>query len=63
VCTQQLAYKKIDSDDLKDYLKAEARLAEMAALTAAGIAAADLQRFRDALINTIVDAATSTFKI
>jgi hypothetical protein len=63
VWTQQLAANEIDADDFADFVKADARLAEMAALSAAGIAAADLQRFRDALITTIVDAATSTFKI
>lgn len=63
VWTQQLTAGKIDADDFADFVSADARLVEMAALTATGIAAADLQRFRDALINTIVDAATSTFKI
>ncbi len=60
--TAQLAAGTIDSGDFTAYLKADASLAQMAALTAAGIAAADLQRFRDTLIDTVVSAAVATFK-
>ena len=60
--TQQLAEGKIEADDLAEYVKADADLAGLAALTGAGIAAADLQRFRDTLINTVIDAAVATFK-
>ncbi|MEJ0046830.1 MAG: hypothetical protein WDN04_12490 [Rhodospirillales bacterium] len=60
--TVQLAAGTIDRGDLTDYLKADATLAQMAALTAAGIAEADLQRFRDTLIDTVVSAAVATFK-
>src|ERR1700734_840119 len=60
--TTQLAAGTIDSEDLTAFLKADATLAQMAALTAAGIAEADLQRFRDTLINAVLSAAVATFK-
>jgi hypothetical protein len=56
--SQQLAKNQIDKDDFEANVQAEADLAKLAALTAAGIAAADLQRFRDGLVNVIVSAAT-----
>jgi hypothetical protein len=53
----QLARKEITADDLKFNVQGDADLAEMAALTEAGIGAADLQRFRDSLVDTVVGAA------
>ncbi len=61
--TSELANGKIDEDDLTDYVRADAALATMAAITAAGIAAADLQRFRTAVIDTVISAAITTFKV
>lgn len=59
--TAELANQQITADDMESYVQADAALATMAALTQAGIAAATLQRFRDALIDVVVTAATSTF--
>ncbi len=61
--TAELAAGQIDAGDLMDFLAADEALAEMAALTEAGIAAADIQRFRDTLVNTVVSAAVATFKL
>lgn len=61
--TSELAAGQIDAEDLREYVEADVALAKLAALTAAGIGLADLQRFRDALVDTVVNAAVSTFKI
>jgi hypothetical protein len=61
--TQQLATGQISGQDLSDFVQADAALATMAALTEAGIAAADLQRFRDTLVNVVINAALSSFKV
>ncbi len=61
--TQQLANGQIDKADFADFVRADADLAKLAALTAAGIAETDLQRFRDALIQAVIDAAAATFKL
>jgi hypothetical protein len=59
--TSQLDAGELTKDEFADLMKGDADLAELDALTRAGVAAADLQRFRDALINLVIDAATKAF--
>jgi hypothetical protein len=53
----QLAKGEITKDDFAENVQGDADLVKMAALTEAGIALADAQRLRDALINTVIDAS------
>jgi hypothetical protein len=59
--TSELADNKLTQDDFADLVKGDADLAELDALTQAGIIEADLQRFRDGLVNLVVDAAFKAF--
>ncbi len=59
--TKELAENKLSKDEFEDLVRGEADVAKMAALTQAGITAARIQRFRNALINLVIDAAFKTF--
>jgi hypothetical protein len=59
--TRQLALNELSKDEFEELVRGQAEVAEMAALTQAGITAARIQRFRDALINLVIDAAFKTF--
>ena len=58
---KMLKNDEINKDDLKDLIEAKEALAEIRALTQAGIAATKIQRFRTGLINLISDTAKSMF--
>ena len=51
----------ITKDDLKDLIEAKEALAEIHALTQAGIAATKIERFRTGLINLVTNTAKSMF--
>ena len=51
------AEKKLTDEDFSDLVEAKRALAEMHALTRAGIAAATLERFRSELIQMVIDKA------
>ena|ERR1700730_6795185 len=59
--TVALANGQMSQSDFEGLLKGQAALAQMEALTAAGIAAARIQRFRDAVINIVIDSAFKVF--
>jgi hypothetical protein len=59
--TDELASQKLDKDEFADLVDGEGDLAQLDALTQLGIAEADLQRFRDGLINLVKDAAFKAF--
>lgn len=52
---------EISKEDLKDLIEAKEALAEIRALTQAGIAAAKIERFRTGLINLVTNTAKSMF--
>src|SRR5438128_942246 len=59
--TRQLALNELSKDEFEELVRGQADVAAMVALTQAGITAARIQRFRDALINLVIDAAFKTF--
>jgi len=59
--TRLLAAKKINEQDFSDLVHAKKALAEMHALTKAGIALTKLERFRSGLIDLVVDTAFKVF--
>ncbi len=59
--TKLLAEKKLTKQDFSDLVQAKKALAEIHALTQAGIALAKLERFRTGLINLVIDKAFEVF--
>ena len=59
--TKLLAEKKLTEQDFGDLVQAKKALAEIYALTQAGIALAKLERFRSGLINLVIDKAFEIF--
>jgi len=59
--TVALAQNQMSKDEFTDLALGLKDLAQMHALTEAGIAAASVQRFRDALIQLVIDTAFKTF--
>jgi hypothetical protein len=59
--TRQLADGQLKKREFESLVKGEKDLATLFALTQAGIQAARIQRFRDALIKLVIDAAFKTF--
>ena len=59
--TKQLADGDLSKDEFEFLLRGKEDLAEMHALTQAGIAAAQIQKFRDALIDLVIDTAFKVF--
>jgi hypothetical protein len=59
--TGQLARQDLSKEEFESLVRGQADLAKMAALTQAGAALADIQRFRDGLINLVVSSATKVF--
>lgn len=52
---------EISKDDLKDLIEAKEALAEIRALTQAGIAAVKIERFKTGLLNLVTNTAKSMF--
>lgn len=59
--THLLADKKLTKEDFQDLVKAKKALAEIHALTQAGIALTRLERFRTGLIDLVIDTAFKVF--
>ena len=59
--TTLLVAKKITRQDFSDLVKAKAALAELHALTRAGIVLIKLERFRTGLINLVIDTAIRVY--
>jgi hypothetical protein len=59
--TKLLAEKKLTEQDFGDLVQAKKALAEIHALTQAGIALTKLERFRSGLINLVIDKAFEIF--
>ena len=59
--TSMLAGQQITKAEFTALVESQKALAQLNALTHAGIAAAALQRFRDGLIELVIDAAFKTF--
>jgi hypothetical protein len=59
--TKQLANGDLSKDEFDFLVRGKADLAEMHALTQAGIAAVRVQQFRDALIDLVIDSAFKVF--
>ncbi len=59
--TKQLADEKLTRQDFRDLVQAKEALAEIHALTQAGIALTKLERFRRGLINLVIDKAFTVF--
>lgn len=59
--TKQLAAGEIGRQDFADLVAAKKALAEIHALSQAGLARARLERFRTRLVNLVIDAAFDTF--
>jgi len=57
----QLAEQKLTQAEFADLIRGRAALAEMHALTLAGLALTRIQRFRDGLIEIVIDTAFKTF--
>lgn len=55
--TTQLSRGEINKPQFENLVQGQADLAEMHALTQAGIAQADIQRLRDGVINLLIEAA------
>ena len=55
--TRQLATGELSKDEFEALLKAKKSLLEMRALTQAGISLTKIQRFRDKLIDLVIDTA------
>lgn len=61
VWTQELASGDIDKEDFNFLVHGQVALFQMHLLTQAGITAVQVQKFRDALIKIVVDAAVKIF--
>lgn len=59
--TRLLADGQLTKEEFEDLLAGDAEVAQMFALTQAGISAARIQRFRDGLINLVIDTAFKKF--
>jgi len=59
--TKLLADKKLTKQDFGDLVQAKKALAEIHALTQAGISLTKLERFRSGLINLVIDKAFEVF--
>ena len=59
--TEDLAHGRMSQDDFAMLSRAQMSEVEMAALTRAGVLAADAKRFRDRLIDIVIDTAFATF--
>jgi hypothetical protein len=59
--TKMLAKQQLSQAEFCDLVRGQAALAEMHALTEAGIALARIQQFRDGLIDLVIDTAFKTF--
>ena len=59
--TKQLADGDLSKDEFEFLVRGKADLAEMHALTQAGIAAIRVQKFRDAVIDLAIDTAFKVF--
>jgi hypothetical protein len=59
--TRQLSRKEMTKKEFNVLVKGQKDLAELAALTKAGIGLAKLERFRTKLIDLVVDSAFSVF--
>jgi hypothetical protein len=59
--TKLLAAGDLTKQDFSDLVEAKAALDEIHALTQAGIALADLDRFRSGLVNLVIDKAFAIF--
>jgi len=59
--TRELAAGELSKAEFTDLVKGQADLAELHALTEAGIALTRLDRFRDALVQLVVNTAIRTF--
>lgn len=59
--TKLLAVKEITERDFADLVQAKKALAEIHALTQAGVALARLERFRSGLIDLVIDTAFKVF--
>jgi hypothetical protein len=59
--TKLVAAGTLSKQDLTDLVKAKEALAEIAALTKAGVALAEVDRFRSGLINLVIDSAFKIF--
>ncbi len=56
-----LARGELSREEFADLVQGRLDLAKLAALTAAGVAEARLQQFRDGLIKVVTDAAVAAF--
>jgi hypothetical protein len=59
--TKLLAVKEITERDFSDLVQAKKALAEIHALTQAGVALVRLERFRSGLIDLVIDTAFEVF--
>ena len=59
--TKMLKNGEISKEEYKDLIEAKEALAEIHALTQAGIAATKIERFRTGLINLVTNTAKSMF--
>ena len=59
--TGELAAKQITKQEFTDLVQAKKAVAEMHALTQAGVALAAIERFRTGLINLVIDTAFKIF--
>ena len=59
--TNDLGSGEIDEEEFEFLVKGQIQLFEMHALTVAGITAAQIQHFRDAVTKIVVDAAIKVF--
>jgi hypothetical protein len=59
--TKQLAKGDLSKDEFEDLVRGQADLAKLLALTKEGVGKAALQRFRNALVDLVVDSAFKVF--
>jgi len=59
--TKQLANGELSKTEFKDLVRGQKDLAELAALTSAGIATTTLERFRTGLLTLLTDSAFKIF--
>jgi ABC-type ATPase with predicted acetyltransferase domain len=59
--TRELRDNELTKAEFADLVKGQKDLAQLAALTQAGLALAALQRFRDGLMKLVIDTAFKTF--
>jgi hypothetical protein len=59
--TQQLAGGALKKDEFKELVEGRKAVAELHALTQAGIAQIQLDKFRDALVDLVINAAFKAF--